>query len=129
MTFSVGYSDQFLAEWGNFQEDQREHVGVFIEIVQTHGLADQTKLPGRISPSWHRLPPNDPQAVYAKANSLWHYHIGLPGYSGTQSWGKTSDWLLHFQWANGSTHVDLVDLYTHHNWRGQFYMPGPDSLV
>lgn len=128
MNYTVGLGRQFSVELSRLQEDQQDAVYDFIAIFQMCGLGDQTKYPGRISPSWHGLATNHPNYVYASTYSLWHYHAGLPTYHGTQPWGKTSDWLVHFQWVGQGSHINLVDFYTHHNAAKQFYIPTVDRL-
>lgn len=129
MTYTVDFSKTFRLEFARIPATYQNAVASFVVTYQQHGLGDQTKYIGRLSPSWHRLPPNAPPYIYAKKHDLWHYHIGLPTYSGGQSWGRTSDWLLHFQWPEQSTHISLVDLYTHHKSNGDFYLPPENSLV
>lgn len=129
MSFTVGFGNQFAREWKNYLPDQKTKVGEFIQLFQTHGLADQTKYPGRVSPSWFGLPPNHPNHAYTITHSLWHYHIGLPHYTGTATWGNTSDWVLHFQWVSQGSHIDIVDMNTHHNSKGSFYLPPATNLV
>lgn len=128
MNFIVKYKLQFAAEFNRFPHDQQSAVVKFLAQYQQHGLADQTKFPGRISPSWQNLPINHPNYIYTKTHDLWHYHLGIPDYDGRQNWGKTSDWLLHFQWPDQGNVISLVDVYTHHNYQKQFYLPPLSAL-
>jgi hypothetical protein len=128
MKYSVDFSNQFAIEFSRIPVSHQTAVASFVVTYQAHGLSDQTKHIGRISPSWHRLPTNHPNYIYAKRHELWHYHVGLPGYSGNQSWGLTSDWLLHFQWPDAGNHITLVDLYQHYTWKGDFYLPPKENL-
>lgn len=128
MTYTVSFKLQFAKEFAVFPTDQQTAVAEFIEIYQEHGLANQTKYPGRVSPSWHGLPTNHPNYQYTQSNELWHYHVGLPKYAGQAAWGRVSDWVLHFQWPARGSHISLVDLYQHYMRDGSFYLPSPASL-
>jgi hypothetical protein len=130
MTFTVEASPLWKKEWPNYLPKQREGVEAFLAVYLIHGLHDQRRYPGRLSPSWHGLPPNDPQHVHAQSSSLWHYHIGYPAYSGGYSsprlWGQTSDDLMHFQWVGD--HIKLIELSAH-RVRGRFYLPSAQSIA
>jgi hypothetical protein len=129
MTFTLGLSRLFAAELQRLPSEQQDAVDDFIELYEKFGLADQTKFPGRISPSWHTLPPNHTDYQYAQKHSLWHYHCGLPQYTGGQAWGKTSDYLIHLRWVNHGAHIDIVDVYHHYRYGGAFYIPTADRLA
>lgn len=126
MTFTVDFGRQFAVEWNNYQQDQKDKVASFVITVQVHGL-DQTKLPGKLSASW--INANATDHAYALRNDLWHYHIGLPTYRVNMYGPATSDWLLHFQHVSGSTHISIVDMYTHYTSKGGFYLPKPPHVV
>lgn len=128
MTFTVSFKLQFAKEFAVFAPDQQMAVASFVSTYQSHGLDDQTKFPGRISPSWHNLPTNHPNHKYTLENELWHYHVGLPMYSGSGQWGRVSDWLLHFQWPGRGPHISLVDLYQHYRADRSFYLPNVGRL-
>jgi hypothetical protein len=129
MTYSYGFKKQFAIEFANFPTDQQDKVLDFADTFEISGLSDFTKYAGKISPSWSGLPKFHPSAVYAKANHLWHYHIGIPNYSVVHAKYMTSDWVLHFQWTNRGSHIDLVDLYSHYKNDGSFYLPSSNSLL
>lgn len=120
MAFTVDFSVEFLKWWKQFQQPQKDRVTEFIALVKMHGL-DQTKLPGKLSPSW--MGASQADFAYAKQHSLWHYHVGYPIYRTNPHGPKTSDWLLHFQWVQGNTHIHVVDLYQHYTYAGNFYLP------
>lgn len=128
MTYTVSFSQIFGQEFSRSPEPEQNAVASFIATFQAVGLADQTKYPGRISPSWANIPQDHPNAIHAKKYDLWHYHVGLPDYTGVATWDKVSDWLLHFQWRKTATHVHLVDLYQHHRHDGSFYLPAEKRL-
>lgn len=128
MTYTVSFTVQFAREFQVFPVYQQTAITSFITTYQAHGLDNQTKFQGRVSPSWHNLPPNHPDYQYAYANDLWHYHLGLPEYNGSQQWGRVSDWLLHFQWKERGPHISLVDVYHHYRSDGTFYLPPATSL-
>ncbi|ULR87386.1 hypothetical protein [Comamonas sp. B21-038] len=129
MSYTVKYSIQFLKDFDHFPEDQVLKIAKFASVFQQHGLADQTKFEGRVSPSWMNLPTNHPDYQYTLSRHLWHYHIGIPQYSGMQQWNRTSDWVLHFQWPQRGPTVWLVDVYAHHTSSGAFYLPPPTALA
>lgn len=128
MPYTTSFRTQFAVEFKNFPRDQQDKILDFTDIFETHGLSDFTKYVGKISPSWSGSATPAAQA-FAKANDLWHYHIGLPGYTQVHSKFKTSDWVLHFQWINRGDHIDLVDLYSHYRADGTFYLPGIKALT
>lgn len=128
MLYTVSFNIKFAEEYARIPPREQTAIANFISTFEAYGLGDQTRFPGRLSPSWHGLPPNDLNAMYTQEYCLWHYHIGLPEYSGEAIWGRTSDWLLHFQWVQNSSHVNLVDLYQHHRRDGSFYLPPADRL-
>lgn len=129
MTFTVNFNLQFALEYAIYPRDQRDAVNQFVSVYMLHGLGDQTKYPGRVTPSWLGVPTNHANYQYAIDNALWHYHVGIPSYSGTQQWGKTSDWVLHFQWFNQGDHIDLADMYQHYTAAGRFYLPPAQNLA
>lgn len=129
MTFTVRFSAQFAAEFTRFQPDQQRKITEFMALYQKVGLSDFSKYEGKLAPSGRGLAQNDPAYIYAHNNALWHYHIGLPVYKQVHPTYKTSDWVLHFQWIGKGPRIDLVDLYTHYDSDGNFYMPPENSLV
>ena len=129
MTFTVSFNLQFGLEYQRYPKQERDAVNSFVVLYMQHGLGDQTKYPGRITPSWLNLPTNDPNYQFAIDNALWHYHVGVPTYSGVQAFNRTSDWVLHFQWFNRGSHIDLADLYQHYTVSGAFYLPPSQNLV
>lgn len=128
MTYTVGFKQQFTAEFDRFPEDQQFKVLSFAQTFQAHGLSNLKPYEGKVAKSWSGNP-TQANYNYAFANDLWHYHIGHPTYTQIHSAYKTSDWVLHFQWINGGRHIDLVDLYSHYDSNGAFYLPGPSYLV
>jgi hypothetical protein len=129
MTFTFGMSRRFLAELPSESKEKQDSVDDFIELYELSGLADHTKFPGRLSPSWHTLPTNHKNYEYAQKHSLWHYHCGFPHYTSAKSWGNTSEYLIHFQWVGQGSHIDIVDLYEHYRYGGEFYIPTVERLV
>lgn len=129
MTFTFGFSRLFAADLPLQSDAHQDSVDDFLDLYEKLGLADQTKFPGRLSPSWHTLPTNHKNYAYAQLHSLWHYHCGIPHYSGGKAWGNTSKYLIHFHWVGQGTHIDLVDLYEHYRHGGDFYIPTLERLV
>lgn len=132
MAYTVDFKKRFAIEFARFPQDQQLAIADFILLYQQNGLhsSQWNKYPGKIAPSWKGLEVSHPNYAYARSNHLWHYHIGLPDYK-QSPYGdyKTSDWLLHFQWANQGQHISLVDAYCHHTSDKTFYMPNPDRLI
>lgn len=128
MPFTSSFKAQFAIEFARYPTDQQDKILEFIEMYEANGLSDFTIYPGKISPSWSGIDPSHPNYNYARYNNLWHYHIGIPQYILTHGKYLTSDWVLHFQWVNGSDHISLVDLYSHHTSTGIFYMPPQQYL-
>ena len=129
MSFSWSLNAKLAGEFNNFPQDQKEKVGDFLVVFGEHGLDDFTKYVGKIAPSWSGLDETDPSYAYAQANHLWHYHIGIPTYTSVHPKYKTSDMVLHFQWPNRGSHINLADVYYHHKSDGEFYLPPPAYLV
>ena len=129
MTYTFGFKVQFAAEFARTSPNLRDKVLDFTDIYQVVGLADFSKFPGKLAPSWSKLSSGDPVYSYARSNDLWHYHVGFPHYSQVYPKYQTSDWLLHFQWPGGGNHIDLVDLYQHYTSSGAFYLPPPNALT
>jgi hypothetical protein len=129
VTYSFGFKKQFAREFAQFPVEQQDKILVFAETFESHGLSDFSKYVGKISPSWSGLPHTDPSYSFAQANHLWHYHIGIPSYRSVHPQYMTSDWVVHFQWVNRGTHIDLVDIYSHYKSDGSFHLPASSYLA
>ena len=132
MSFTWGFKAKFADEFARLDDVQQDKVLDFTDLYEAHGLADFSRYPGKVTPSWKGLATNHPDYAFTYTNCLWHYHVGLPNYTPTIH-GKyqTSDWVLHFQWKDWwmqGTHIDLVHLYQHLTWDGKFWLPKPDYL-
>lgn len=132
--FEVEYSDEFAKQFDNFPEEQQDKVLDFTDIYEEFGLADFSKYPGKITPSWKNLPIESKDYDYTKSNNLWHYHMGDPEHpeyivsiSGKY---KTCDRLLHFMRESDTTIV-LVDVLDHYKDKAKtiFWLPAPSQLV
>lgn len=128
MTYSVTFKTQFAVEFANYPAKQQTAVLTFAQIFQQHGLADFTLYDGKITPSWSGLNPGDADYAYTYGSDLWHYHLGIPYYKQVHGKYKTSDVVLHFQWANRGKHIALVDVYDHYRADGTFYLPPASYL-
>lgn len=128
MIYTFRLRRQLAVELTRMPSDMRDGVDDFLDTYEKFGLADQTRYPGRLSPSWMNLPANHPTHIHAQTYSLWHYHMGVPTYAGSNTWNKTSDYLIHFRWINNGNHIDIVDIYTHHDSTGKFYMPSQATI-
>ncbi|MEQ1977196.1 hypothetical protein [Xenorhabdus sp. SGI240] len=125
ISYTWSFGRCFAQEFKNFDELQQNKILDFIEIYETNGLSmgSLSCYPGKVTYSWKNLDINDPNYRYTKDNNLWHYHIGLPEYVTRHNKYSTSDWVLHFQWKEGSSHISIVDVYSHYTKDGKFYLP------
>lgn len=121
--YTWSFKNKFSQEFSNFPYDQQNKILDFVGVYESHGLSDFSKYEGKIAPSWSGLDENDLAHAYAQANSLWHYHIGIPTYTVRHGKYKTSDMVLHFQWPGCGPHIDIVDVYYHYKSDGTFYVP------
>ncbi|WP_028211622.1 hypothetical protein [Paraburkholderia mimosarum] len=128
MVHTWSFNAQFAIEFSRFPQDQQDAVLDFTDAFEQHGLSDFSKFPGKITYSWKGVPPGSAEFIYAKANELWHYHIGLPTYTQGPKY-STSDWVLHFQWPKQGDHINLVDLCYHYTSGGLFYVPAAKYLA
>ena len=128
-SYRVKFHKQFAIEFRNYPKNQQDKIFDFIETFKQHGLSDFSKYDGKIAPSWSNLEGSNPNYIYAKANNLWHYHIGIPIYQQIHSKYKTSDVVLHFQWRQGENVIYLVDIYNHYKHDGSFYLPSFSYLA
>jgi len=132
--FDVYYGDKFITEFQNFPKDLQDAILDFTALVEEHGLGSHTKdqgiYKGKISPSWRNLDQTDPDYIYTRANSLWHYHIGIPAYTPSK-YGDyyTSDMVLHFVWKKDETKILIVDCTDHYNSHGKFWLPRSAYLL
>lgn len=126
-TYTHAFKTQFATEFARFPTAQQDKVLNFLLKYAQVGLSDFEQYEGKISPSWSGNA-TTANYLFALANELWHYHIGIPEYTSTHSKYKTSDWVLHFQWPGQGNHIDIVDLYSHKTYFGNFYMPPPSAL-
>jgi hypothetical protein len=126
MAHTWSFSILFAQQFKQFPSPDQDKILDFIETYETHGLSDFSNYEGKITPSWSGdgISQND----YAHDNSLWHYHIGIPDYKQRHPAYKTSDWVLHFQWENKGDHITIIDLYSHYNYDGEFYLP-PEAYL
>ena len=129
---SRGYFNNQLAEASQIE---LKKFGEFLKIYNVYGLSDFSKYPGKISPSWSNLSFVHPDYQYAKDNSLWHYHIGLPSYRRWPNCSyQTSDKILHFQWPDRGNKIYLVEIAPHSQNsskilnKNQFTLPTPEKL-
>ena len=121
--YTVSFSKLFAANFAQFTESDQDKVLDFTEKFEEHGLADFANYPGKVSKSWANIDQSDANYVYAKANNLWHYHVGIPHYTTRHGKYQTSDWVLHFQWEYGTPHIHIVDMHYHYTRDGIFYLP------
>ena len=129
MSYEYVFSSKFAEEFAVYPADQQDKILDFIRIFESVGLADFSLYPGKISHSWAGLEPHDPNYQYAEANALWHYHVGIPEFQQTHEKYQTSDWVLHFQWPDQGDFVKIVDIYSHYDRHGNFYMPPGEFLL
>lgn len=128
MTFNVSFSQEFAKTFAGLSVADQKKIDDFIGIFLAHGLGSFSHYPGKIAPSWSG-PATRTDAAYARANELWHYHVGIPRFKPSVS-GKyaTSDWLLHFQWPKCGSDIKIVDLLPHNSSSRGFNLPAPQAL-
>lgn len=110
-TFSIYYSERFSAK-------TLDRIDDFIDHFQKHGLFGPPAFIGKISPSY-KVPENYPNRdeiiKHARANKLWHVHIGDPCFQHSlerRAPYKVSNWVLHFQKLSDD-HIRLLELGYH----------------
>ncbi|MBM2883908.1 hypothetical protein JFK97_05850 [Chromobacterium phragmitis] len=123
MAYFVEYGKKFALEFSRYPDYQQDKILDFVDTYERFGLGNFNNYPGKISKSWSGLMSHDPLHAYAVANSLWHYHIGLPDYKSVHQKYQTSDWVLHFKWPNMKNTIVLVDVCYHYRSDGSFYLP------
>lgn len=125
--YTYTFLPKFASQFGNFTEEQQQKILNFLETFENHGFSDFSKFEGKISPSWMGLKESDSDYIYCHANALWHYHVGFPEYIESHPKYKTSEWVLHFQMSS-ETHINIVDIYSHYDSKGNFYIPSGSYL-
>lgn len=128
MVYTVTYGKQFAIEFQNYPEEQKDKILDFTDIFEKYGLEDFNQYEGKISQSWSGLGVTTENFNRATEHDLWHYHIGLPEYQQVHGKYKTSDIVLHFQWPDRGSAVNLVDVYSHYTSDGEFYLPSDTYL-
>lgn len=113
-TFNLYYTTRYSSKTVDKIDD-------FIEHFERYGLfGDKSKgypaWVGKVAPSWN-VPENYPDReaieAHARANKLWHAHLGDPVFIDTfHGKYKVSDWVIHFQ-KMSDTHIKLLELGYH----------------
>lgn len=129
MSLTVSLSVFFGNRYDGLPERDLDQIDAFWTHCENHGL---TGWEGKVTPSWI-VPDHYPDAAvrraHAKANDLWHAHVGIPVWKPAKNPNasyKVSDWVLHFTYNQSAGHVKLVD-YGDHDY--PFELPGVDKLV
>lgn len=119
---NIDFSDDFKARMPTFDDNIRQAVLIFVAHVKQHGLRG---LQGRNKSS----APTNPHTKKERANfnhaqkyCLWHYHIGIPNYTGDDG-DMTSECILHYQRFDDG--IVIVDISTH----PPFELPSLDKLI
>lgn len=128
-TYTVSFGKKLQEEFQRFPKDQQDKIIAFADLYERVGLVDFDLYEGKIAPSWSGLDESNPLHGYCRENFLWHYHIGIPEYHQRHEKYKTSEWVLHFMWPHQSSHIVLVDIYSHYVRGGEFYLPPEDYLL
>ncbi len=119
----VTFSKKFIRNYRNYPTQDQEKINQFISHVSLYGL---TNLEGR-NKSSADIPKNDP--FYAtkleKINqyNLWHYHIGIVRYHGSNYGDRVSEYVLHYMRFDNA--IKIVDMDDHHPI---FKLPNDDYL-
>lgn len=108
----VNLSPTFKTYLKNFPKSDQLKIAGFINHVKKYGL---NSLEGR-NKSSDKVPTNDPQWLakvkQAQKYNLWHYHIGIPNYSGLFG-DKTSEYVLHYMFDEANDCITLVYMSPH----------------
>lgn len=118
----VSFSETFnLYYTSRFSQKTLDKIDDFIEHFEKYNLfGDALKghpaWIGKVSPSW-KVPDSyeNKEAIeeHARANKLWHAHIGDPVFIDTfHGKYKVSDWVIHFQ-RLAPNHIKLLELGYH----------------
>ncbi|MGF7792857.1 hypothetical protein AAGP74_27755 [Klebsiella pneumoniae] len=113
-TFNLYYTSRYSAKTLDKIDDFIEH----FEKYNLFGdpLKGYPAWTGKVSPSWN-VPDHyeNKEAIekYARANKLWHAHLGDPVFKDTfHGKYKVSDWVIHFQRLTPN-HIKLLELGYH----------------
>ncbi|OPH38506.1 hypothetical protein [Moraxella equi] len=117
----VNFSLYFLRLLDKLDEQNQDRVAEFINHVEQNGLYG---LAGRNKSS----APQNPHTKKERANfnhaqkyCLWHYHIGIPNYTG-EFGDMISEYILHYQRFDDE--IVIVDISSH----PPFELPSIDKL-
>lgn len=107
----------------NFPNSDKLKIREFIDHVENFGFVG---LQGRNKSSDH-VPTDDPnwsqKVAYAQRYQLWHYHIGIPNYQGTEQGNLTSEYILHYRLLEDR--IILVAMSAH----PPFQLPSEQELI
>lgn len=124
MKYTFTFRKRFAEEFDNLDKSQEDAILGFLVIYEDHGLVNLSKYQGKISHSWASKGIPKVDFRYAKKNSLWHVHVGLPYYRKSSKGDYlTSDVVLHFQWIDKGTHIQIVKLTPHYHPNRRFQLP------
>lgn len=120
----VHLSPTFKTYLKNFPKSDQLKIADFITHVRIHGLH---ALEGR-NKSSQNVPTDDPKWIdkvkQAQKYNLWHYHIGIPNYSGLFG-DKTSEYVLHYMLDDADDCITIVFMSAH----PPFELPDEQYLV
>lgn len=92
----VDFSPQFLRQLDKMDIQSQDIIADFVNHVEKYGLnglKGRNKSSAPINPHTKRERAN---FAYAQKYCLWHYHIGIPCYVGSDG-DMTSEYILHYQ--------------------------------
>lgn len=109
---TVRFGEVFINRFNNYPVKDQKKIADFANHIDINGFAG---LPGRNKSSTN-VDKNDHQFIekvkFARENSLYHYHIGIPEYDKTNQVGDwTSEYILHYKYLDGV--VLVADLDNH----------------
>lgn len=113
-TFNLYYTSRFSRQTVDKIDDFIEH----FEKYNLFGdpLKNHPAWIGKVSPSWNvpdKYPNRELIEAKARANKLWHAHLGDPVFVDTfHGKYKVSDWVIHFQRLSDN-HIKLLELGYH----------------
>lgn len=108
---NVLYGEKFRKHLKNFPKNDQLKIRQFVEHIEQFGfdgLTGRNKSSDNVpkdNPNWAKI------VAYAQAHQLWHYHIGIPTYTLSDSGDFTSEYVLHY--VKGNDFIKIVDLSAH----------------
>lgn len=120
MSLEVRVSGYFEILYNGVSDPDAHLINAFWDHCEQYGLAGWR---GKIKASWDMpwdYPNRTKLAAHAKANNLWHAHMGAPEWKPSQNPDagyEVSEWVIHFQNFSDQGFIRLLDLGHHDPFR------------